>query len=113
MADLSIERQAIADTASQDLSAGALSYTTTIGFDWTVSRIEFSLTVATDQTFTVTKVATTGDDKVLFSRLVENATDVIAPLGMDLNDGDEIKVECTNTGTPSSTVNVTIVGEYQ
>ena len=93
-------------TTSQDLSAGALSYTTTIGRRFKLERILFHASVAITETITITLDSGKGAnyDVVLRKKsLVAEQDFIYVPDGEnDYYAGDEIKIQCTNanlTGT--------------
>lgn len=93
-------------TTSQDLSAGALSYTTSIGRRFKLERIIIHASVAITETITITLDSGKGTtyDAVLRRKSLSSEQDyVYIPDGESLYyDGDEIKIQCTNanlTGT--------------
>lgn len=98
-------------TTSQDLSAGALSFTTTIGRRFKLERIIFHGSVAITETITITFDSGQGADydAVLRRKSLSNEQDFIyIPDGEnDYYAGDEIKVQCTNANL-TGTINVII-----
>lgn len=119
MADLAIN-ESIAEirevTTSQDLSVGALSYTTSIARDFRLISVFFHFSGNVTQTVSVTLDASAGanyDTKMRSLSLTNNSDVQFVPeiSTQDFKDGNEIKIECTNTGTPAVTVYATIVYE--
>ncbi len=101
--------------STQDLGAGALSYTTNFAAKTRVKHILFKASGNITQTVTFTFDSVTAGtyDTILASEdLVTEANYVYIP-GEDLilASGDEILVACTNDGTPAIDVYVTVVGE--
>ncbi len=90
-------------TFSQDLSAGALSFVTSFGRRFKVENIIIKASVNITETITITldSVNGSGYDTILESRdLVGEADFVWRPQGeLRLQEGDEIKVQCTNANT--------------
>jgi hypothetical protein len=88
---------------SQDLTAGALTYTTSIGRRFTLERILFHASVAITESITITLDSGKGSDydTVLRRKSLSAETDFIyIPDGEnDYYAGDEIKVQCTNANT--------------
>lgn len=87
-------------TTSQDLSAGAMAYTTSIGRRFKLESISIHFSVAVTETLTITRDSAQGAnyDTVLISRDLVAATDyVFRPQGEE-NEfiGDEIKIAITN-----------------
>ena len=98
-------------TTSQDLSAGALSYTTSYGRKFKLEQIIFRSSVAISETITITLDAKGGAsyDTVLQEvTLVSEQDFVYRPQGQaNFQSGDEIKIQCTNanvTGTIYATI---------
>lgn len=89
-------------TATQDLSAAALSATTSIGADFRLNYITLHFSAATTETVTITVDSLTGAnyDTILVSESLAAATDMTwVPDGaLDFKSGNEIKVECTDNG---------------
>ena len=87
-------------TTSQDLSEGALSYTTTIGRKFKLEKIIFLASVAITETITITLDSAKGVnyDVVLRKKtLVAGQDFTYTPEGENnYQAGDEIKLECTN-----------------
>ena len=96
---------------SQDLSAGALSYTTSVGRRFRLERIIFHASVAITESITITLDSGKGSsyDAVLRRKSLSSEQDyVYIPDGESLYyAGDEIKIQCTNanlTGTIYATI---------
>lgn len=89
-------------TTSQDLSAAALSYTTTVARERKIELIMFTFSQAVSETITITLVSATGAayDTVLQEVVLVAETDMVwRPQGeMNIKAGDAIKIECTDTG---------------
>lgn len=90
-------------TASQDLSAGALSYTTSFGRRFKLEQVMVHFSQAVSETITITLDSALGSnyDTVLQSVTLVAETDfVYRPQGdANFQAGDEIKVQCTNANT--------------
>ena len=91
-------------TTLQDLSAGALSYTTTFTTAFELEEILFHFDAAVTEIIIITLDSKNGAnyDTVLRMINVNNATDARFPSGEKFSAGDNIKVACTNanlTGT--------------
>ncbi len=91
-------------TTSQDLSAGALSYTTTFTSAFELEEILFHFDTAVTEIITITLDSKNGAayDTVLRTINVNNMPDAKFPSGEKFSVGDQIKVACTNanaTGT--------------
>ena len=90
-------------TASQDLSSGALSYTTSFGRRFKLESVYLKATAAITETITITLDSALGSayDVVLQTYDMVAETDYIwRPQGeMNLQAGDEIKIQCTNANT--------------
>jgi hypothetical protein len=90
-------------TASQDLSTGALSYTSSGGREFKVEEVLIHFSVAVTETITVTRDSKNGVnyDTVLDRGYMVGEQDyVYRPQGeCNFQDGDEIKVQCTNANT--------------
>lgn len=88
------------DTFSQDLSEDALSYTTSIGRARRITRIVFHASQAITETITITLDSGAGVnyDTVLKKIPFVAEADAVyePPGGIDLQSGDELKIECTN-----------------
>jgi len=91
---------------SQDLSSGALSYTTSIDSDFQIEEIRFSFSVGITETITITLDSSSGAnyDTVLRVRNLNGDTYFVYRPEYKVNyrKGDEIKIQCTNanlTGT--------------
>ena len=118
MADLTIEEEIFENTTSQNLATAALSFTTSLSTDFRLVSIFFKFTAAVSQTITITLDSLQGAsfDTIIGTRLLSSNTDVQfipAAIDQDFKDGDEIKIQCTNTATPASTVSVVIVTEQR
>jgi hypothetical protein len=87
-------------TATQDLSSGALAYTSTTGRKFKLEEILIHFSVAVTETITVTRDSVNGAnyDTVLDKGYMVGEQDyVFRPQGeCNFQDGDEIKVQCTN-----------------
>jgi len=87
-------------TTSQDLSSGALSYTTSIARQFKLERIYFHFSAAVTETITITLDSAKGAnyDTVLRKVNLSSSADfVYVPEGQaNFKNGDEIKVQCTN-----------------
>lgn len=87
-------------TTSQDLSLGALSYTTSIGRRFEVDRILFHFSAAVTETITITLDSGKGAnyDTILRRKSLSAEQDyVYIPDGKNkYYAGDEIKIQCTN-----------------
>jgi len=85
---------------SQDLSADALSYTTSIGRRFRLEKIHFHASVAITETITITLDSGKGAnyDVVLRKKSLSAEQDFIyVPDGEnDYYAGDEIKIQCSN-----------------
>ncbi|MDD5355086.1 MAG: hypothetical protein PHY56_00890 [Candidatus Omnitrophica bacterium] len=93
-------------TTNQDLSAGALNYTTSVGRKFKLAEIILHASVAITETITITRDSKNGAnyDHILRSfDLVGEQDFVFRPEGeCNFEENDEIKVQCTNanlTGT--------------
>ena len=91
-------------TTSQDLSAAALDYSTSEDFtrERKVEMILFNFSVAVSETITITLDSGNGSDydTILQEVVLIAETDfVYRPQGqLNIQSGDAIKLECTNTG---------------
>jgi len=89
-------------TFTQDLAAGALSYTTSIGRKFKLEEVSIHFSGLTTETVTVTRDSAAGAnyDHVLLKRSLVGEQDLIfRPTGeCNFQAGDEVKVECTNAG---------------
>jgi hypothetical protein len=87
-------------STSQDLSLGALTYTTTYGRKFKLEQINVHFSQAVTETFTITLVSALGTNynTILQSVALIAETDfVYRPQGeANFQAGDEIKIECTN-----------------
>jgi hypothetical protein len=88
---------------SQDLSLGALSYTTDYGRAFKLEQIIFRASVAITETITITLDSKHGAsyDTILRAKsLSAEQNFVYIPDGENnFQEGDEIKVQCTNANT--------------
>ena len=86
-------------TSSQDLSLGALSYTTSIGRKFKLAEINIHASVAITETITITRDSKNGAnyDHILKAMdLVGEQDFVYRPQGeCNFENGDELKVQCT------------------
>ena len=93
-------------TTSQDLSAAALSYTTSIGRRFKLESISIHFSVGVTETVTITRDSGRGAtyDTVLASiDLVGNSSYIFRPQGEENEySGDEIKVQVTNANATGS-----------
>ena len=96
---------------SQNLTSGALSYTTSIGRRFKLERIIVHASVAITETITITLDSGKGSnyDAVLRRKSLSSEQDyVFVPEGESLYyAGDEIKIQCTNANL-TGTVYVTL-----
>jgi hypothetical protein len=85
---------------SQDLSAGDLDFTTSVGRRFKLESISIHFSVAVTETITITRDSAKGAnyDTVLASQdLVNNQSYVFRPQGEENEySGDEIRIQCTN-----------------
>jgi len=103
-------------TATQDLSVGAMSFTTSLAVNFNLISIHFHATAAFTQTITVTLDCGLGasHDTVIAKKTTASTIDVLLSCyGLYYKIGDEIKVEVTNSGTPSTTVNMKLIAELR
>ena len=98
-------------TSSQNLALGALSYTTDHGRRFKLESVSLHASVAITETVTITLESAHGanyDEVLATVDLVGEQDFVFRPQGeLNLQVGDEIKVQCTNantTGTVYATV---------
>ncbi len=89
--------------SSQDLSAAPLSYTTAFARRYKLEQILFHASVAISETITVTLVSGDGANynQVLAKHVMDGETDWNwRPTGeCNMQNGDEIKIQCTNANT--------------
>ena len=90
-------------TTSQDLSLGALNYTTSVGDNFVVKGIYFSFTLATTQTISLeyNGIPIFSDEGTLME-----SSKICGDISIFAGEGSELTIKCTNTGTPASTVSV-------
>ncbi len=98
-------------TSSQDLSAGALSYTSAIGRAFKLEEVILHFSVAVTETITITRDSMHGAsyDQVLARQSLIGGQDYVwRPQGeCNFQAGDEVKVQCTQanlTGTAYLTI---------
>ncbi|RLB63802.1 MAG: hypothetical protein DRH08_10585 [Deltaproteobacteria bacterium] len=117
MADLSPEAKLIEQTASQDLSAGSLDFTTTFDYDFRLVSVLLHLSGLVNNQELVVEVDALGGanyDTVIGRRTLRNNEDVqFAPAaeGQVFKKGNEIRVTLENNGSPSITAYLTVIGE--
>jgi hypothetical protein len=114
MSDIDIAERLIKLQTSQDLSAGPLSYTTNVGFDFKFIGAYLTLSAAdnANQTFTITANLGTNYENAFASHTFRNETDVaILPDGeaVMFSDGDELQIDVTNNGSPAVTAYLTLI----
>ena len=87
-------------TTSQDLSVGALTYTTTISRKFKLEEISLHFSVAVTETVTITRDSSNGanyDHPLARRSMVAEQDFLFRPTGENnFQDGDEVKVQCTN-----------------
>ena len=87
-------------TTSQDLSSAALSYTSSTNRKFKLEEVTIHFSVAVTETVTITRDSAHGAnyDQILKKRpLIAEQDYVFRPEGeCNFQDGDEVKVECTN-----------------
>ena len=87
-------------TTSQDLSLGALSYTTNYGKRFKLEEVIFHFSQAVSETVTITLISKNGTNynTVLQKVTLVSETDLVwRPQGeANYQTGDQIKVQCTN-----------------
>lgn len=87
-------------TTSQDLSAGELSYTTSVGRKFKLSEVIIDFSAAVTETITITRDSKNGvnyDHILRQVDLIAESNFVFRPTGeINFEAGDEIKVHCTN-----------------
>lgn len=105
-------------TASQDLSSGALSSTTTFSKNTRIDQIIFKASVSITETITITLDSKQGSDYDVVLKvmaLVSSSSYVFRPEGeLNLFAGDGIKLQCTNanlTGTIYAIIKSSEIGE--
>lgn len=95
------------------LTTGDLDYTTDFSEKTLIKQVLFSASEAITETVTITvddKTHTTHDTVVFAEDLVAGQYISWAPVELVLEDGDELKVECTDNNS-TGTVAVNIIGE--
>ena len=100
--------------SSQALGSGALAYTTNFSEKTRIKQILFHAASNITQTVTFTldsKTNSTYDTILASEDLVAEANYSYLPFQLILEDGDELLIACTNSGTPAITVYVTVIGE--
>lgn len=112
---VNIDSTLVTKTGTQDLSAGALAYTTNFAADTRIKQVMIHADAAMTQTITVTFDSATGAtyDTVLDKTSVTTATDYLWIPDHDfvIASGDEFLIACTNSGTPAVNVYVSVLGE--
>ncbi len=87
-------------TSLQNLAGGALSYATSIGRKFKLNEVIIHSSVPITETITITRDSKQGVnyDHILASRdLVSEQDFIFRPQGQcNFQDGDEVKVQCTN-----------------
>jgi hypothetical protein len=100
---------------SQNLAAGALSYSTNFGHKTRITSVLLHATVAISQVVTITFDSKSGSnfDVMLDSTTLSSASNyVYFPDGdLILDASDNIVVTCANSGSPASSVFVTVFAE--
>ena len=112
MGDLDIDALITRFTASQDLSLGALDAVSAFVGDYRLSHVQLHFSAAVTQTIKVIIDSGAGAnyDTVLVEELIVNMEDFvyIPDSELFLKSQDQIRVQCTNTGTPSSVAYVLV-----
>lgn len=90
-------------TTSQNLALAALSYTTAIARRFKLESISIHASVAITETITITRDSVNGanyDVVLAVKALISQQDFVYRPSGEEnFQDGDEIKIQCTNANT--------------
>lgn len=88
------------DETSQNLALAALDYTTSTGRARKVEMVLLNFSQAVSETITISLVSSGGTSYVLQEVVLIAETDfAYRPQGqLNLQEGDEIQVECTNVG---------------
>lgn len=91
-------------TTSQDLSAAALSFTTSVARRFRVDEIIIKFSANVTETITITLDSKNGAtyDGILDKKTLVGKQNYVLPAdkkGIELQSGDEIKVQCTNANT--------------
>jgi hypothetical protein len=90
-------------TTSQDLAAGALSYTTSIGRKFKLEEVILHASVTITETVTITRDSAAGStyDHILAKRsMVAEQDFIFRPQGeCNFQSGDKLKIQCTNANT--------------
>ena len=100
--------------SSQALGTGALSYTTNFSEKTRIKQILFHAASAITQTVTFTidsKTGSTYDVVIAKEDLVAEQDYAYTGSELVMEDGDELKIQCTNTSTPAISVYVCVLGE--
>ncbi|RLF26645.1 MAG: hypothetical protein DRN05_06735 [Thermoplasmata archaeon] len=99
---------------SQNLNSAALSLTTAFNKDWQFTEVRIHFSGAVTQTVTISVDDGSGSnyDTVLKTEDLSGETDFTWIPGEKvlLKEGDEIKVACTNSGSPAVIAYATIIG---
>ena len=108
---------AVRETTSQDLSSGSLNFTTSFNEKVKIKAILAHFTADPDKRDFIVKFDSkdgSNYDTILRSTDVKGIFDVFYDFGdggFPLEKGDELNISIDNTGTPTSTVYVTVIGE--
>ncbi len=93
-------------TFTQDLTAGAVSHVTTETRKWKLEEVTIHFNASITETVTITRDSNIGAnyDTVLATRDLVGETDfVFRPQGeCNFLDGDNLRVQCTNSNTTGS-----------
>ena len=93
-------------STTQDLSAGVLNYTTSIGSDFIVNGVYFVFDSATTQDISLeyngVEIFKETANTATSASIITDGFKILAGLG------NELTVKCTNNGTPAVNVNVKI-----
>ena len=96
-------------TSSQDLSAGILDYTSSVGSDFLLNGVFFTFDGVTTQ-----DVSLEYNGVVIFSQTASNVTTAFIDAGSYKILGSlskELTIKCTNTGTPA--IEVSIIADIE
>jgi len=100
-------------SGSQDLSSAALSAVTAFARKWKLDRVTLHASGAISETIVISIDSARGahyDTKIKTKTLVSNTDFVLPGNDLVLQDGDEIKITCTNGGG-ANTAYYEITGE--
>lgn len=113
MADLSVGARILRETTSQNLAVGALDYTTGFNFDVQVMYVHLKFSAAVTQDITITFDSASGanyDAVMIYEKTSADTDYIFRPVGYGIiSKDDNLRIQCSNTGTPSSTVYMEIV----